>query len=94
MSRSMTRPAIVAPRAGMSRAMVVAVQRWVGAAQDGVFGPLTTRALQRRVGSAPDGVIGPITMSRMELRIGMHRDGARYLTPRAIVMLGRYLHAR
>ena len=93
-SRSGTRHAITTTQAGMSRVMVVAVQRWVGTARDGIFGPLTTRALQRKVGSAPDGVIGPITMARLQLRIGMHRNGAQHLDARTIIMLASYLHVR
>ena len=52
-------------RAGDSGEGVATVQRLLGVASDGVFGPATdeaVRAFQRGAGLAPDGVVGPATM--------------------------------
>lgn len=52
-------------RAGDRGEGVVTVQRLLGVASDGVFGPATdeaVRAFQRGAGLAPDGVVGPATM--------------------------------
>ena len=52
-------------RAGDRGEGVATVQRLLGVASDGVFGPATdeaVRAFQRGAGLAPDGVVGPATM--------------------------------
>lgn len=52
-------------RAGDRGEGVATVQRLLGVASDGVFGPATdeaVRAFQRGAGLAPDGVVGPSTM--------------------------------
>ncbi len=60
-------------RASGVRADVRALQRKVGVAADGVFGPATERAVkrwQRRHGLAADGIVGPQTRSAMGLGSG------------------------
>ena len=52
---------------------VRALQRKVGVAADGVFGPATQRAVkrwQRRHGLVADGIVGPQTRSAMGLGAG------------------------
>lgn len=52
-------------RAGDRGEGVATVQRLLGVASDGVFGPATdeaVRAFQRGAGLAPDGIVGPATM--------------------------------
>jgi hypothetical protein len=47
---------------------VVQVQRWLGVAADGIFGPGTRRAVkrfQRRRGLTADGIVGPATWSAL-----------------------------
>ena len=56
-----------------TRADVRALQRKVGVAADGVFGPATQRAVkrwQRRHGLVADGIVGPQTRSAMGLGSG------------------------
>jgi peptidoglycan hydrolase-like protein with peptidoglycan-binding domain len=60
-------------RASSTRADVRALQRKVGVAADGVFGPATERAVkrwQRRHGLVADGIVGPVTRSAMGLGAG------------------------
>jgi hypothetical protein len=59
--------------AASKRGDVRALQRKVGVAADGIFGPATERALkrwQRRHGLAADGIAGPQTRSAMGLGAG------------------------
>ncbi len=68
-------PAAAATKAHASsvRADVRALQRKVGVAADGVFGPATQRAVkrwQRRHGLVADGIVGPQTRSAMGLGSG------------------------
>jgi len=56
-----------------SPASVAAIQRMVGVAADGVFGPKTQAAVvawQRSHGLAADGVVGPLTLAKMGLSGG------------------------
>lgn len=67
--------AVAATKAGASsvRGDVRAMQRKLGVAADGVFGPATERALkrwQRRHGLVADGIAGPQTRSAMGLGAG------------------------
>jgi hypothetical protein len=60
-------------RASSTRGDVRALQRKVGVAADGVFGPATERAVkrwQRRHGLVADGIVGPQTRSAMGLGSG------------------------
>jgi hypothetical protein len=60
-------------RASSIRGDVRALQRKVGVAADGVFGPATQRAVkrwQRRHGLVADGIVGPQTRSAMGLGSG------------------------
>jgi putative peptidoglycan binding protein len=74
-------------RASSTRGDVRALQRKVGVAADGVFGPATERAVkrwQRRHGLVADGIVGPQTRSAMGLGAGpilkrrhrSHRSGS------------------
>jgi hypothetical protein len=63
----------VKAEAAGKRADIRAVQRKVGVAADGVFGPMTERAVkrwQRRHGLVPDGIVGPQTRSAMGIGPG------------------------
>lgn len=42
--------------------LIVAIQKWVGAYQDGQFGPSTIKALQKKLGVGVDGYCGPQTV--------------------------------
>ena len=60
------------PAAGGSRSVRL-LQRHLGVAVDGVFGPATQRAVrrfQRRHGLVPDGVVGPVTWRALGLSGG------------------------
>jgi peptidoglycan hydrolase-like protein with peptidoglycan-binding domain len=77
----MTAGAQVKAEAAGKRADIRAVQRKVGVAADGVFGPATERAVkrwQRRHGLTADGVVGPQTRSAMGIGSGpvLKRRGA------------------
>lgn len=55
---------------------IKALQRWVGATQDGKLGPDTTRRLQRKLGGLDvDGVLGPLTVKALQRRVGARVDG-------------------
>ena len=59
--------------AASTRADVRAVQRKVGVAADGIFGPATERAVkrwQRRHGLVADGIVGPQTRAAMGIGAG------------------------
>jgi peptidoglycan hydrolase-like protein with peptidoglycan-binding domain len=50
---------------------VRSIQRQLGLAADGVFGPMTERAVkrfQRRHGLVPDGIVGPLTRGALGLK--------------------------
>jgi peptidoglycan hydrolase-like protein with peptidoglycan-binding domain len=68
-----TAGADVEAKAASKRGDVRALQRKVGVAADGVFGPATERAVkrwQRRHGLVADGIVGPQTRSAMGLGAG------------------------
>jgi peptidoglycan hydrolase-like protein with peptidoglycan-binding domain len=57
--------------AASKRSDIRALQRKVGVAADGVFGPMTERAVkrfQRRHDLVPDGIVGPLTRAALGLR--------------------------
>jgi peptidoglycan hydrolase-like protein with peptidoglycan-binding domain len=54
---------------GSEGARVAKVQRWLGIASDGIFGPGTRRAVkrfQRGHGLTADGIVGPVTWSALK----------------------------
>jgi peptidoglycan hydrolase-like protein with peptidoglycan-binding domain len=54
---------------GSEGARVAKVQRWLGIASDGIFGPGTKRAVkrfQRSHGLTADGIVGPVTWSALK----------------------------
>jgi peptidoglycan hydrolase-like protein with peptidoglycan-binding domain len=70
--------------AASTRADVRALQRKVGVAADGIFGPATERAVkrwQRRHGLAADGIVGPQTWPKLVVQIkkGSTGDAVRAL---------------
>jgi hypothetical protein len=69
-----------------------AIQRWVGAPQNGAFNSTTRKALQRKVGVRATGGIGAHTIRALQIKIGAHRDGARHLNRATVAALQRYLN--
>jgi soluble lytic murein transglycosylase-like protein len=71
-------------RSGDRGAAVAAVQRRLGVAADGVFGPATRRAVksfQRRRGLAADGIVGSRTAAALNVRLPLRtRRAERSLT--------------
>lgn len=76
---------------GSSGASVALIQRLVGAAPDGVFGPRTAaavRAFQRAHGLVPDGVVGPLTWAAL-VDVANGGSGTTALpVPRAVLARG------
>lgn len=67
-------------RAGTSGDGVAAVQKALGVAADGVFGPVTkaaVRSYQRRNGLTVDGIVGPETLAALGVGAGAVRDVSR-----------------
>ena len=65
-------------KAGDRGSTVAALQRRLGIAADGVFGPATERAVkrfQRRRGLTPDGVVGPQTAAALGIGLPARRAG-------------------
>lgn len=54
--------------------LIMAMQRHLGVAADGVIGPNTIRALQRRMGTSADGVISPKSQMVYELQRRMNAN--------------------
>jgi hypothetical protein len=78
------------------------LQRKLGVAVDGVFGPGTARAVksfQRKRGLAADGVVGPGTWAALGVRGGhpvlkrAHLGGGRAAVPRHVILLRRAVAA-
>ena len=59
----------------LDRGTVIAMQKWVGATPDGIWGSGTTRALQAKVGVRVDGVRGPATTRGVQGVVGATVDG-------------------
>ena len=69
------------------------VQRWLGIASDGIFGPGTKRAVkrfQRSHGLTADGIVGPVTWSALK-RAARARPRAAAAKRSAVVLLQREL---
>jgi peptidoglycan hydrolase-like protein with peptidoglycan-binding domain len=75
---------------GSRGAAVRALQRRLGIAADGVFGPMTRRAVkrfQRRKGLVVDGIAGPATLAALGLRAVVRRQPAGARVPRALARI-------
>lgn len=59
----------------LDRPTIIAMQKWVGANPDGIWGPATTRALQTRVGASVTGVRDRQTTVRVQTVVGARPDG-------------------
>lgn len=68
-----------------------AVQRWVGATEDGIWGSQTTRKLQYKVGTRVDGIRGPKTIKALQRLVGARQDGV--IGPDTVRKLQTYLNA-
>ena len=55
-------------------ATIIAMQRWLGAGEDGLIGPATIRALQAHYGKVTDGVLdyGSPTIAALQAEINRH----------------------
>ena len=71
---------------------VRSIQRQLGLAADGVFGPMTERAVkrfQRRHGLEPDGIVGPLTRGALGLKPFSSRSVRRTSSVRVPAVLRR-----
>lgn len=84
--RPVAQASAVVLKMGSAGPAVAALQRKLGVAADGIFGPITRRAVrrfQRRAGLLVDGIAGPQTLAALGLRLsarvrqrGTSRQGA------------------
>ena len=75
----------------LDRPTIIAMQKWVGANPDGIWGSATTRALQAKVGVRVDGVRGPATTRGVQRVVGSTVDGV--WGPNTTRALQTYLNA-
>lgn len=54
-------------------ALVKAIQKVVGATQDGILGPKTVKAIQKRVGTTQDGILGSQTAKAIQKRLNENK---------------------
>ena len=59
----------------LDRPTIIAMQKWVGASPDGIWGPATTRALQAKVGASVTGIRDRQTTVRVQTVVGASPDG-------------------
>lgn len=59
----------------LDRPTIIAMQQWVGANPDGIWGPATTRALQVKVGATETGLRDRQTNVRVQTVVGAQPDG-------------------
>lgn len=69
-----------------------AIEKWVGATQDGALSATDVKALQAKVGSGQDGVIGPKTTAALQQVVGADQDGI--WGPQTTKALQTYLNGR
>lgn len=69
-----------------------AIEKWVGAQQDGTLSVDDIKALQGEVGTAQDGIIGPKTTGALQSVVGATQDGI--WGPKTTAALQTYLNGR
>lgn len=69
-----------------------AIEKWVGAQQDGNLSVDDIKALQGEVGTAQDGIIGPKTTGALQSVVGATQDGI--WGPKTTAALQTYLNGR
>ncbi|MDO5534233.1 MAG: transglycosylase family protein [Propionibacteriaceae bacterium] len=80
----------VAVTGRLDRATIVAMQKWVGTAADGIWGPKTSRALQEKVGARVTGLRDRQTTVAVQTKTGSKPDGI--WGPKTTTALQQYLN--
>ena len=88
--KAVTRKPALAVDGRRGPATIRAMQRWVGATPDGLWGPQTRRALQKRLRVPVDGIVGPQTIRALQRTVGATADGI--WGPATTKALQRYLN--
>ncbi|MFV0407460.1 MAG: transglycosylase family protein [Propioniciclava sp.] len=76
----------------MDKNTVKAMQKWVGASTDGIWGPKTTKALQKKVGAKQTGRRTKDMTKRLQRLVGSSPDGI--WGPKTTKALQKYLNKR